>query len=417
MIDRIYIKCNYCKTNILLRFQLGEFDIPFSFNCPNCNVNINGIRRIVSNNFIELNNAIQVEETEPEYYEDLAVELPHRKIQKYVSFETMYYNGISPFMDMIKLFKDPQDYMNIMKSIGSFMAFKVNDWDLIKSLYDLYFGNRIDLIQDPIIKFSPNYIVNNKLDATMALHQLTIVGLNKILESNSLEEFMKYSSKIMGKENIAEVKKFVKFIKNNMDFDFELKRIIKVYSRWIEDFEKYIPIVTISLGNLREKFNKENYGIATMSFENMINFYKDTYELLLDMVTFAVGLNNIFTRGKYDSFSDKTDILNFEKYNNLVKSQRLKALIQEEPFSKCISMNRNVRNAIAHYTYDFDSKSQKIYFYDKHKNNESIVELYLCDLALLCYDNIRILVYLNELFYSLRKIDFIESGMIPNIRF
>ena len=39
----------------------------------------------------------------------------------------------------------------------------------------------------------------------------------------------------------------------------------------------------------------------------------------------------------------------------------------------------------------------------------------LCDLALLCYDNITILAYLNELFYNLRKIDFLESGMKPNI--
>lgn len=95
----------------------------------------------------------------------------------------------------------------------------------------------------------------------------------------------------------------------------------------------------------------------------------------------------------------------------------MKALNQEELFSKCIEMDRNVRNAIAHYTYDFDSSSQRIRFYDKYRGSENIVELYLCDLASLCYDNITILVYLNELFYNLRKIDFIESGMRPNIRF
>lgn len=417
MIDRIYIKCNYCKTNILLRFQLGKFDIPFSFNCPNCNVNINGIRRIVLNNSIELNNAIQVGETEPEYYEDLAIELPHRKIQKYVSFETMYSNGISPFIDIMRLFQDPQDYINIMKSIGNFMSFKVNDWNLLKSLYDLYFGNRIDLIKEQITKFSNHYIVNNKLDAAMALHQSSVIGLNKILPMNSLKEFMIYSSKIMGTENISKVKEFVKFLKNNMDFDFELKRIVKIYSRFIEDFERYIPIITTSLGGVSEKFNKESYGIATISFDNMINFYKDTYELLLDMITIAIGLNNIFIRGNYDSFFDKTNVSNFIQYNNLPKSQRLKALNQEELFSKCIEMDRNVRNAIAHYTYDFDSSSQRIRFYDKYRGSENIVELYLCDLASLCYDNITILVYLNELFYNLRKIDFIESGMRPNIRF
>lgn len=417
MINRIYIKCNFCKTNILLRFQMGEFDIPFSFCCPNCNVNINGLRKVSSDYTLKLNNAMQIEEVEPEYYIDLSVELPHRKIQKYISFESMYSDGFSPFMDIMRLFKTQQDYIHVMKSIRDFIFFKVNNWNLLKSLYDLYFGNRIDLIQEPILKFSSHYTVNNKLDAAMALHQSSIIGMNKILAPNSLKNFLGYSSKIMGKETIAEVKEFVNFLKNNRKFDFELKRIIKIYSRWIDDFEKYIPIVTVSLGNLREKFNKENYGIATISFENMINFYKDTYELLLDMLTIAIGLNNIFIRGNFNIFSDESNVSNFNSYNNLVKSQRLKALIPEEPFSKCININRNVRNAIAHYTYDFNSSTQKIYFYDKHRNNESVIELYLCDLALLCYDNITILAYLNELFYNLRKIDFLESGMKPNIRF
>lgn len=221
----------------------------------------------------------------------------------------------------------------------------------------------------------------------------------------------------MGKETIAEVKEFVNFLKNNRKFDFELKRIIKIYSRWIDDFEKYIPIVTVSLGNLREKFNKENYGIATISFENMINFYKDTYELLLDMLTIAIGLNNIFIRGNFNIFSDESNVSNFNSYNNLGKSQRLKALIPEEPFSKCINIIEMyvMQLHIIHMTLTV--VTQKIYFYDKHRNNESVIELYLCDLALLCYDNITILAYLNELFYNLRKIDFLESGMKPNIRF
>lgn len=417
MIDRSYIKCDFCKTNILLRFQIGEFNIPFNFCCPNCNVNITGVRKIISNNLLELNNATLIGEVEPDYFVDLSVELPHRKIQKYISFEEMYSNGSSPFMDIMRLFKEPQDYMNIMKSIGDFMLFKVNDWNLLKSLYDVYMGNKIEFIKDPILEISPNYIVNNKLDAAMALHQSSVIGLNKILPLNSLNEFMIYSSKIMGTDKIAKVKEFVKFLKNNMDFDFELKRIVKVYSRFFEDFERYIPIITISLGGIREKFNKESYGIATISFDNMINFYKDSYELLLDMITIAIGLNNIFIRGNYDIFFEDANASNFVQYNNLPKSQRLKALNQEELFSKCIEMDRNVRNAIAHYTYDFDSNSQRIRFYDKYRGSENIVELYLCDLASLCYDNITILVYLNELFYNLRKIDFLDRGMIPNIRF
>ena len=41
---------------------MGEFDIPFSFFCPNCKVNINGIRKIATENSLEINNATEIEE-------------------------------------------------------------------------------------------------------------------------------------------------------------------------------------------------------------------------------------------------------------------------------------------------------------------------------------------------------------------
>lgn len=418
MINRLYVKCNFCQTNILLRFQMGEFDIPFSFCCPNCKVNINGIRKITNESSLNINNATEIGEcldNDIDYYADFSVELPHRKIRKYISFEQMYSEGISPFIDTTQWLG--KNYMNLVKCMGDFLSFKTNEWNLLNPLYDLYFNDKIELIKEPILNLPLHYTVNNKLDAAMALHQSVVIGFNKILKPGTLNEFTNVSEKIMSKENILEVIKFVEFLKENNDFDFDLKRMVKICSRWIENFERYIPMIIISLGNAREKFNKEIYGIATISFDSMINFYNDSYELLLDMITIAIGLNNIYLRGSYDKFSNESNVKNFEKYNKLKKPQRIGALILEEPFSKCIKINRNVRNAISHYTYEFDPSSQKITFYDKYKNKQNIVELYLCDLALLCYDNITILLYLNELFYNLRKIDFIQSGMKPNIRF
>lgn len=419
MITRLNVKCNFCKCNILLRFQMGEFDIPFSFNCPECNVNINGTRRMTSKNPLELNNAELIDEgKEPiNYFADFSTELPQRKIQKYISFEQMYSTGFSPFMDMIGLFDEQEYYLKIVKTMQSFINFRENSWNRLKAFYDLYFNNKIELIKEPILEFSPNYKVNNKLDAAMALHQLSTIGIARSLKPNTLEEFTSYANKIFTELDMNETKNFLKTLKNDMDFDFQLKRLIKIYSRWMEDFEKYMPMVTIALGNLREKFNKELYGISTNSLEDMIDFYQDTYELMMDMTIIPIGLNNIIVREKNDIFPPESNIENYNKYFDLGKPQRLKALILDEPFSKYIEINRNVRNAIAHYTYDFNSSTQKITFYDKYKNNENEVELYLCDLALLCYDNITILTYLNELFYNLRKIDLLNEGLKPNIIF
>lgn len=100
----------------------------------------------------------------------------------------------------------------------------------------------------------------------------------------------------------------------------------------------------------------------------------------------------------------------------LIKSAKLDFLMDNEPFSKAIILNRNVRNAIAHFNYDFDSDSQRIIFSDKHKGRENAVELYLIDLAILCYENISVLTYLNELLYTLRKIEYVSEGMCIHIK-
>ena len=317
MINRLYVKCNFCKTNILLRFQMGEFDIPFSFCCPNCKVSISGIRKITNESSLNIDNATEISECLDNnigYYADFSVELPHRKISKYTSFEQMYSEGISPFMDITNLL-GLDNYMNLVKLMGDFLSFRANAWKLLRPLYDLYFNNKIELIRKPILSLSSNFTIDNKLDVAMALHQSTVISFHKILKPNTLNEFMKVSQKIMGKDNIFEVNRFIEFLKTNNEFDFDLKRIVKIYSRWIEDFEKYMPMVIVSLGGIQEDFNKENYGIATISFDSMIRFYNDSYELLLDMITVAIGLNNIFLRGNYDNFSIESKVKNFEKYN------------------------------------------------------------------------------------------------------
>lgn len=77
---------------------------------------------------------------------------------------------------------------------------------------------------------------------------------------------------------------------------------------------------------------------------------------------------------------------------------------------------RALIKAIAHFNYDFDSDSQRIIFSDKHKGRENAVELYLIDLAILCYENISVLTYLNELLYTLRKIEYVSEGMCIHIK-
>ena len=100
MVDNVLIQCDYCKAKIRMRFQMGYFDIPFDFPCPECGVHIHGLRKITEEHSLKLNNAAVVEFdlNEPHYYADFSVELPHAKTTKFESIEKIVTKGFSPFL-------------------------------------------------------------------------------------------------------------------------------------------------------------------------------------------------------------------------------------------------------------------------------------------------------------------------------
>lgn len=424
MIDNTFVQCNYCQTKIRLRFQLGYFDIPFDICCPECGVHIHGCREIVHGHSTTVNNAsiIECKLEDATYYADFSVELPHVKITKYVSIEKMTEYGFSPFLMTSRLYGHDK-YVKLINSMREFLYFRDAVWPKLTPLYDLLFNKKIELTTEHFLKISPRFVIKNELDALMALHQTTILGMNSIIEDNALKEYMEVAAKITAPAVLPKVDNL--FIElGGKSYSYSLsKRLVNIYTRWMDNFEKYIPATMLSLGNATDRMDKKSFGIATTSFEDMKSFYADSYELILDFIDIAIGLNNIVVRGDYNAFPSnnirikkKNQVETFQEYRELVKSTRLSLLIDTEPFSKVIPLNRNVRNAIAHFNYDFDAGTQKITFSDKHKNKENIVEIYLIDLALLCYENMMILVYLDELLYSLRKIDYIKAGLCVHIK-
>ena len=308
-----------------------------------------------------------------------------------------------------------EKYLSLAKRMGNFLSFRKTQWPQIMPLYDLYFNNKVELTRKHFLKISPQYTVKNELDVAMALHQLMVLGFNHIMSDGTLEKFSKYGSKILRDMNPLATDMLIDKLGGRKFFKSALKRLVKIYGRWIENFEKYIPAVMLSIGDATKKLNKDTCGIATTSADDMIGFYSDSYELILEMIVIAVGLNNISERGSCDKFSEETKIKDWTDFTNKVKSEKLQALIDGEPYTRAIPVNRYVRNAIAHYTYEFDAGTQKIVFHDQYRSKENTVELYLVDLAQLCYENVVILTYLSELMYSLRKLDYIKEGLRPNI--
>ena len=318
-------------------------------------------------------------------------------------------------MNTTMMFEDYEKYQNIMGKMGNFLHFKEKFLKKIKPLHELFFNKRLDLIANPLLEFSENYIIKNCLDAEIALHQLITMGMNHIMPSNTLKDYTDIANKLMLGKEINEIINFIEFLETKINTKELSEKIIEIYDRWINDFEKYMAVIILSIANKTDQIDKEKYGISTINFKDMRTFYTDSYELILEMITLPVGLNNIIERRNYDCFPNGSKINNFKTFFDCTKYQRIEALKADEEFSKYLNINNNVRNSIAHFDYKINNETQLITFYDKYKSSEKIIEMYLFDFALLCYENIKFIVYLNELFYNIKKISYIKNGLRPNI--
>ena len=416
MIKNTIVKCNFCEEKIFLRFQLGCFDIPFDFYCPNCGVSVSGALYVSKNHFI-VKNALEIEEDikNVKFYGNFSTEFLNKKISEFSTLEDIVNDGFSPFMSTMVLFENDERYMKIINNVGNFYRFKKETWINLIPLYELFFNYKLNLIKKPLLKFSQNYIIKNELDAMISLHQLTLLGMNFIMPTNTLYDYIEISKKIFEKNNLEKTFEFISFLNEKIKLNSLSEKVIEIYKKWIVDFEKYMAVIILSMGEKNELVDRKSFGISTINFEDMKSFFVNSYELILELITLPIGLNNIILRNHYDNFSEESCYKNFKTYFEQSKFNRLKSLVKDEPYSKYLDMNRHIRNSIAHYDYKLNKQTQIITFFDKYGENTETIEMYLFDFALLCYENIKVIIYMNELLYNIRKLDFIKKGIKSNI--
>ena len=330
MVDGRLVKCNYCGTKILLCFQMGYFDIPFDICCPKCKGRINGIRKIVDEHKFEINGAKDQEcRTEDiDFFADFSVELPHRKITKYESINSLISSGFSPFMMAMQIMGH-DDYEKYTQQIGRFIGFKSKLFPRISAFYSMYFNGNIEYLQSPLLKISEAYVIKNPLDASMSLHQLLVIHLNTILPDVSFKELTDCSQAILRmvrSGSFSSVDNLIMLLGGKEYFNRETKKILNITSDLCDMFEAFIPVVMLCLSDKRDSIDKNAYGISTVSFSKLKTFYAYTYELILELIDIPVALNNLQHRGNIDEFSDNSEFKDLKSFRNLPKGKKTKAL-------------------------------------------------------------------------------------------
>ena len=413
MVNNVFVQCNACKKKINLRVQMGLFDIPFHASCPECHSTIHG-KIFIENNNINIENAEIVRCGDEEFYSfELSAEFPTRKgtNKKLCEIE------LSPYMRNFFLYGSNEKAIEETQKAMYFANFVKFGLSEMKQNFELFWNNQDKILfarLTDMIKQSP-YIplseVNNNFDATVVLHQLllTTTGIPVIIGEDTLEEYTKIGKLVMQDRNYFD--QIGEFITNNrIDFSSIEAKGFKLIELLAKVYEQLIPVVALKNGGCLENVDKNQFGIMTANFDELTEFDAKRYEGIYDNLKEILGLNNIFVRNDYTKCVNGKMYLDFIRESNGNKMQD-GYLDEKEPFSKPISsLNNRLRNAIQHFDSDIDYETQLITFKDRNK----AVNLYLIDFADLCIENIRIVFYVLEIIYNLRKIDFIQKGIAPS---
>ncbi|USS91117.1 hypothetical protein [Fructilactobacillus carniphilus] len=389
---------------------MEDLTVPISIECPICTSSIVGQFKY---NQLILTNVENVDDKLEGYYcLEVSAIFPTAKIKKITSKIDPLYIA-TPFLRNADIISSG---FNLNKSINFMTFINNNKWSQLLNWFHILNNNKQYYIYNEVsdyLKTSKSVVskVTDKLELNIALHQilLTDTGISSFMDENTLKNYTDVAEKMLSIKDVI-----VNYIENNKnDIKNKLSRFDNEFLNIIDEFSKryiqFIPLINLKKGNTLNNLDKEKYGITTINYNQLNHLYAHTYEFIKANIEVIFILNNLFSRSDANKFPDKKSKEYFDK---LIFENKLDFLVNTEPFSKQIkkSMRNRIRNSISHFDISVNSSEQLITYTDNHAKKIKKEIIYYIDLANLCLENIYFILYINELYYNLKKYLFLVDG-------
>ena len=390
MTNRFYLKCDVCGCVTLLRFQMGWIKTtPVRIYCGECNILIDGYVETYPENTnikYEFNNAELVNETTPQFYLEGSGELLVPK--------PMPINDFSDTMQPPPFFRNlwamgesgdelAVDSYNIFRNNIEQMIYLIgNDWPSVRRINELIINKKYNYLGEQLLGYFENNKFENEHDYVQGIGNLVTLFYSPIRNKEKINSFRDELEKAFQDtivKNEDGLKKFILSTHYNQ-IDIFFRDIVDIMEHFNKIFNHFIPIYGSEF-HKNDDMLQDNYQITTISFEDIKTIYVDMYELIVEMYILPVALNNIFYRSNYDSMKKKSKINTLNQFTKLPKAKRLDLLNETEVFGVLVatSLDKNLRNSIAHKFYKVDGFNQYIQY---KKDNTGMSLINICKLTL-----------------------------------
>ncbi|MBU6956915.1 hypothetical protein KRR23_04045 [Pseudomonas sp. CVAP len=367
------LACATCEAETHCRIGMSNRKFqPLSFLCEGCGGAIEiDIKDMVGSG---LRNAVEVQferdslGEHDRFFIDLHLDFP--------IWSTTYVMGKTPYFVAIEMVDKDKTFINGIPAVEIFrirldilnhFGEKFNE---VKQLLKLYPKNNKELFRKKAIEFlkeehSPSLAPQ---DINLLLYTvLSRVSLAFLEEETVKEVTSGYPQIIMqlAQTHREKLDEFYNYIKETGFLDGLQRDCLSLYGR-IFELELYLrPAIFLDFCTGQEG-KKSSAKISKLGFESCKDMYKDLSEIVGRQLALVAGINNLIHRGDHNSFLPSKDgpaLSSLDKFANKVLSEKLKYL--DECWYKLDEglWNTDIRNSIAHYTFEYNELTQIITCY------------------------------------------------------
>jgi hypothetical protein len=316
------------------------------------------------------------------------------------------FTSISPFLKHTPRGESAEEiYTRIQRIIPTIVE---KDWRIIERIANLFFNGKVEYIEKEIdkLRISPNFNISDfelprSVKDLVATIPRSFNQFNNIYKVSIADIFLDISN-----QRAKDESNYISFLDsfNQNGMEQILKSTFEIINSFIKNYRLFLPIVYLEGNSEDLEEIKEFEGLTTVSIDELDKFYLFAYESLIECSELLIVIDNYINKGNHEIYPI-IDIKNFPKlkgqsdFRKLTKGNRLKVLSHaHNKISSIISdyLKPSLRNAIGHNDYYYEQNTQKIQY-----NNS---ELYLIEFANICYQLIKISVYIWDIGFEFMKL-------------
>ena len=422
MVYNEFIKCEVCGCVTRIRLQVGWLDEhPIAVTCGKCGISLKGKVKIgqeIPELKFKFENAEMVNVTPttlPDYVVECSGEFPTIKMCEGWVLQD---NFVTPFIRYQQKITDFDNYKDFGRRVAT-LKHTINIWPQYKRVLQLYKGGNWEYLTQEIKKIFPEDFImcRNELEIIRAVRMIEVHGFLLPLKPEiiSLPEI---GSSILKLEK-EQINSFIEYLNSHDGYGLNQmqEQINVLLGEFIETFPYLVPAFSLQFCEEEEEnIDFETEGTTTSTYDDVKQFYLDTYETLGNLLIIPIALDNIKIRNDFEKMEPvEKNISSIDEFVATTKATRFHYISSNEPHVVLadITLNAKLRNAIGHNDVEYDTVTQCITYIPNPKDRSKRNQEYLLQFENEALRMFQGVLVISEYIYRLRQLTLMEKGITP----